>query len=102
MVKLNDRFEFSTTLDLSRFVVDGSQYSNESCGNQYVLHSVLVHSGSVYGGHYYAYIAPNPLQDNERWYKFDDDMVTVVSKKQAVDAHFGGMMTHTHTHTHSY
>ena len=26
--------------------------------NKYLLHSVLVHSGGVNGGHYYAYIRP--------------------------------------------
>ena len=39
--------------------------------NLYKLHSVLVHSGGVHGGHYYAYIQP----DRKRWLKFDDERV---------------------------
>ncbi len=39
--------------------------------NQYRLHSVLVHSGGVHGGHYYAFIRP----DGRQWLKFDDDKV---------------------------
>ena len=37
--------------------------------NLYRLHSVLVHSGGVHGGHYYAFIRP----DGKQWLKFDDD-----------------------------
>lgn len=37
--------------------------------NQYRLHSVLVHSGGVHSGHYYAFIRP----DGRQWLKFDDD-----------------------------
>lgn len=39
----------------------------------YKLHSVLVHSGGVHGGHYYAYIRP----DGKQWLKFDDTAVTL-------------------------
>jgi hypothetical protein len=41
--------------------------------NLYRLHSVLVHSGGVHGGHYYAYIRP----DGKKWLKFDDTSVTL-------------------------
>ncbi|CAD6270085.1 unnamed protein product [Miscanthus lutarioriparius] len=44
-----------------------------SIRNLYTLHSVLVHSGGVHGGHYYAFIRPT-LSD--QWYKFDDERVT--------------------------
>ena len=40
--------------------------------NLYKLHSVLVHSGGVHGGHYYAYIRPATKQ----WLKFDDEKVS--------------------------
>ena len=36
---------------------------------RFKLHSVLVHSGGMHGGHYYSY---SRAQDN-RWLKFDDD-----------------------------
>ncbi|CAL5322110.1 unnamed protein product [Camellia sinensis] len=59
MVKINDRYEFPLQLDLDR--ENGKYLSSEadrSVRNLYTLHSVLVHSGGVHGGHYYAYIRP--------------------------------------------
>ena len=44
----------------------------------YQLYSVLVHSGSTGGGHYYAYINPSGHQ----WYKFDDERSWYHLKKQ--------------------
>lgn len=43
--------------------------------NRYILHSILVHSGDVHGGHYFAYIRPNGTD----WCKFNDDIVTQAS-----------------------
>lgn len=43
----------------------------------YSLYSVLVHSGSVAGGHYYAYI--KSFEDSH-WYRFNDSQVTKASE----------------------
>jgi ubiquitin carboxyl-terminal hydrolase 47 len=43
----------------------------------YELYSVLVHSGSAFGGHYYAYIKDLGAG---KWYKFNDATVTQVEK----------------------
>ena len=45
MIKINDKFEFTQTLDLDRFVADDSPDHNSTSGvaNTYCLHSVLVH-----------------------------------------------------------
>uniref|UniRef100_A0A7S3E714 Ubiquitinyl hydrolase 1 n=1 Tax=Rhodosorus marinus TaxID=101924 RepID=A0A7S3E714_9RHOD len=81
-VKINDWYEFGNEIDLTKYV-------EKSDGNDvYVLHSVLVHSGDVNGGHYYAFIRPNP-EDGEKWYKFDDEIVTEAKPKQALDDNFG-------------
>lgn len=53
--------------------------------NLYRLHSVLVHSGGVHGGHYYAFIRPNSNQ----WYRFEDERVTKEDAKRAMDDQFG-------------
>ncbi|MBA0594472.1 hypothetical protein Gorai_011375, partial [Gossypium raimondii] len=50
-------------------------------------YSVLVHSGGVHGGHYYAYIRPT-LSD--QWYKFDDERVTKEDMKKALEEQYGG------------
>ncbi|CAK9213983.1 unnamed protein product [Sphagnum troendelagicum] len=88
MVKINDRYEFPLQLDLDR--EDGKYLSpdaDRSVQNHYTLHSVLVHSGGVHGGHYYAYIRPT-LSD--QWYKFDDERVTKEELRRALDEQYGG------------
>ncbi|KAL3523697.1 hypothetical protein ACH5RR_016531 [Cinchona calisaya] len=88
MVKINDRYEFPLQLDLDR--ENGKYLSPEAdrgVRNLYTLHSVLVHSGGVHGGHYYAYIRPT-LSD--QWFKFDDERVTKEDMKRALEEQFGG------------
>ncbi|XP_024515070.1 ubiquitin carboxyl-terminal hydrolase 12 [Selaginella moellendorffii] len=88
MVKINDRYEFPLELDLDR--EDGKYLSpdaDRSVRNLYTLHSVLVHSGGVHGGHYYAFIRPT-LSD--QWYKFDDERVTKEEVKRAFEEQYGG------------
>ncbi|XP_047962654.1 ubiquitin C-terminal hydrolase 12-like isoform X1 [Salvia hispanica] len=88
MVKINDRYEFPLELDLDR---DNGKYlspdADRSIRNLYILHSVLVHSGGVQGGHYYAFIRPK-LSD--LWYKFDDERVTKEDVERALEDQYGG------------
>ncbi|KAL6199593.1 hypothetical protein ACLB2K_029377 [Fragaria x ananassa] len=88
MVKINDRYEFPLQLDLDR---ENRKYlspeADRSVRNLYTLHSVLVHSGGVHGGHYYAFIRPT-LSD--QWYKFDDERVTKEDIKRALEEQYGG------------
>ncbi|KAL8036479.1 hypothetical protein ABFS82_12G158700 [Erythranthe guttata] len=88
MVKINDRYEFPLKLDLDR---DDGKYlspdADRSVRNLYMLHSVLVHSGGVNGGHYYAFIRPT-LSD--LWYKFDDERVTREDVKRVLEEQYGG------------
>ncbi|XP_009122271.2 ubiquitin carboxyl-terminal hydrolase 12 isoform X1 [Brassica rapa] len=88
MVKINDRYEFPLELDLDR---ENGKYlspdADRSVRNLYTLHSVLVHSGGVHGGHYYAFIRPT-LSD--QWYKFDDERVTKEDLKRALEEQYGG------------
>jgi len=88
MVKINDRYEFPESLDLD--AGDGKYLSpdaDRSVRNKYLLHSVLVHSGGVNGGHYYAYIRPE-LQG--QWFKFDDERVTREEASKALNDQYGG------------
>ncbi|MCO5571925.1 hypothetical protein L7F22_025676 [Adiantum nelumboides] len=88
MVKINDRYEFPLQLDLDR---ENGKYlspdADRSVRNLYTLHSVLVHSGGVHGGHYYAFIRPTL---SEQWYKFDDERVTKEKPKTALEEQYGG------------
>ncbi|KAL6782343.1 hypothetical protein ACKKBG_A06435 [Auxenochlorella protothecoides x Auxenochlorella symbiontica] len=87
MVKINDRYEFGEELDLD---VGDRKYLAASAArgvrNKYKLLAVLVHSGGVHGGHYYAYIRP----DGARWLKFDDERVEAAEADRAVRGNWGG------------
>jgi ubiquitin carboxyl-terminal hydrolase 7 len=61
--------------------------ADRSVRNKYLLHSVLVHSGGVNGGHYYAYIRPDL---RGKWFKFDDERVTKEEASKALDEQYGG------------
>eukprot|EP01061_Rhynchopus_euleeides_P001713 TRINITY_DN1124_c0_g2_i3.p1 TRINITY_DN1124_c0_g2~~TRINITY_DN1124_c0_g2_i3.p1 ORF type:complete len:843 (+),score=256.25 TRINITY_DN1124_c0_g2_i3:208-2529(+) len=55
----------------------------------------MVHSGSVVGGHYYAFIRPHAGDGSSsptegKWYCFDDSTVREATKQEAVDENFGG------------
>jgi len=84
LVKVNDRHEFPFSIDLGEFL-DASADRTES--HVYKLHGVLVHSGDLHGGHYFALIKP---EKDGRWFKFDDDRVTPVTDKEVLEDNYGG------------
>ena len=56
-LQVNDRYEFYDTIDLDR---EGGKYlapgADRNLRNTYKLLAVLVHSGGVHGGHYFAFV----------------------------------------------
>eukprot|EP01094_Clydonella_sp_ATCC50884_P014697 TRINITY_DN251_c0_g1_i2.p1 TRINITY_DN251_c0_g1~~TRINITY_DN251_c0_g1_i2.p1 ORF type:complete len:646 (-),score=258.72 TRINITY_DN251_c0_g1_i2:1803-3698(-) len=90
MCKINDKFIFPPEIDLEPYLAPDA---DRSVPSKYTLFSVLVHSGDVYGGHYYAFVKPTT---GPQWYKFDDDRVTKVTNEQAIDENFGGEIRTTH------
>lgn len=91
MIKVNDKHEFYEEIDLDRKDEDGnprylSSTADKTVSNKYKLLAVLVHSGGIHGGHYYAFIRP----DGQSWLKFDDETVTKATKEQALDDNWGG------------
>ncbi|KAG4101998.1 cysteine proteinase [Neocallimastix lanati (nom. inval.)] len=83
MVKINDRFEFPDRIDLSKYL---SKDADKSIKYVYRLHSVLVHSGNLHGGHYCAFIQPKL---DGKWFKFDDDRVVPATKESVFEENFG-------------
>jgi ubiquitin carboxyl-terminal hydrolase 7 len=87
MMKVNDRYEFPEIWDASPYLSEGADKSEPYI---YHLHGVLVHSGDLNAGHYYAFLKPDKEGD---FYKFDDDRVTRATKREALEENFGGDYT---------
>jgi ubiquitin carboxyl-terminal hydrolase 7 len=84
MMKVNDRHEFPDTFDASPYLSDDADKAESYI---YKLHGVLVHSGDLHAGHYYAFLKPHK---DGHWYRFDDDRVTRATEREALDDNFGG------------
>ena len=77
------------TAYLAKKESDLSEISRYLEGGEYVyeLFSVMVHSGSAHGGHYYAYICSF---EDRKWYKFNDSAVSAVSVEEVKSTYGGG------------
>ncbi|KAI5451946.1 ubiquitin-specific protease ubp15 [Naganishia albida] len=88
MCKINDRHEFPFEIDLKDFLdPESEEVKNPQI---YDLQAVLVHSGDLNGGHYFALIKP---EKEGRWFKYDDDRVTPVTDKEVLEDNYGGDMS---------
>ncbi|KAK7398289.1 ubiquitin-specific protease ubp15 [Neonectria punicea] len=84
MMKINDRYEFPETFDAAPYLSEDADMSEPWT---YQLHSVLVHSGDLNAGHYYAFLKPG----KDGWfYKYDDDKVTKATMREVLEENFGG------------
>ncbi|KAM3435866.1 hypothetical protein NHJ13734_005366 [Beauveria thailandica] len=84
MMKINDRYEFPDVFDAAPYLNDDADRSEPWT---YQLHGVLVHSGDLNAGHYYAFIKPN----KDGWfYKYDDDKVTKATLREVLEENYGG------------
>lgn len=84
MMKINDRYEFPDIFDAAPYL---SEDADRSESWSYQLHGVLVHSGDLNAGHYYAFLKPG----KDGWfYKYDDDKVTKATMREVLEENFGG------------
>ena len=103
--KINDRVPFPLILNCNKYLKEYKDiiYSetesenDENClndseekinnylkegNNVYELFSIVIHSGSANGGHYYAYIKSF---EDEDWYCFNDTSVSIIDKNDIKD-----------------
>ncbi|KAK3939543.1 ubiquitin carboxyl-terminal hydrolase [Diplogelasinospora grovesii] len=95
MMKINDRYEFPEEFDASLYL---DKEADRSESWEYQLHGVLVHSGDLNAGHYYAFLKPNK---EGWWYKYDDDKVTKATKREVLEDNFGGPFRTPNSHLRS-
>ncbi|KAI8933294.1 hypothetical protein NX059_009921 [Plenodomus lindquistii] len=93
MMKVNDRYEFPEVWDAAPYLSDAADRSESWV---YRLHGVLVHSGDLNAGHYYAFLKPTK---DGHFYKFDDDRVTRATLREALEENFGGDYAQTNGNT---
>eukprot|EP00051_Salpingoeca_urceolata_P006849 m.90590 g.90590 ORF g.90590 m.90590 type:complete len:1136 (+) comp15013_c1_seq2:388-3795(+) len=92
-IKLGDKVTFPMTLDMG-WVLDEDATGPPSADDPpseylYELYSIMIHSGSALGGHYFAYIRSF---DDGKWYCFNDSSVTEIAES-AIANTFGGTVT---------
>ena len=105
--KLNDLMEFPTNLNMEPYTKEGLERAereaklaekgetDENVGKlkypkeyyQYKLRGVVVHSGVADGGHYYSFIED---RENDKWFEFNDNIVSDFSSDDIPDECFGG------------
>ena len=87
IVKVGDKFEFPKEIDLSPFL---AKDANCEKSNLYQLFGVLVHSGGVGSGHYYAFLRTTT---EPQWFEFNDSNVYRATENKSIDDNFGGSQT---------
>jgi hypothetical protein len=83
-LKVNDRFEFPTELDMAPYTVSIDRDS------KYSLVGVLVHSGTAQSGHYYSFAKSRDSARQGKWLHFNDSLVEYYDPASLPDATFGG------------
>lgn len=93
MTKINDRHEFPEEFDATPYM---SAEADKSEPWIYQLYGVLVHSGDLNAGHYYAFLRP---RKDGPFFKFDDDKVIPATKHETLEENFGGEYANLHPNT---
>eukprot|EP01117_Protostelium_nocturnum_P007975 TRINITY_DN2842_c0_g2_i10.p1 TRINITY_DN2842_c0_g2~~TRINITY_DN2842_c0_g2_i10.p1 ORF type:complete len:2789 (-),score=856.42 TRINITY_DN2842_c0_g2_i10:989-9238(-) len=105
-VKVNDYFEFPTTLDMEPFTLEGLTRRENNAdlskvplseeemeAYTYELAGILVHEGTADGGHYYSFIKEREFADGRqrRWLHFNDSDVEYWDPKGIPNVGYGGI-----------
>ncbi len=94
-IKINDRYEFPMELDLYPYTKEGVRAKEEGHNDPeghhdmlYTLMGIVVHMGTANSGHYYSIIKERG--SNDRWFEFNDVLVTEFDPQDIPAECFGG------------
>jgi ubiquitin C-terminal hydrolase len=81
--KLSNTVTFPEVLDFKKYLKEPEEQTTDDEGlndksTKYELFSIMIHSGSATGGHYYAYIK---CFETDQWYNFNDERVTKLDRQ---------------------
>lgn len=76
--KVDSQVEFPFQIDLSKHCYDKSE------PQKYNLDGIIIHSGTVNGGHYYSFI-----KRGEEWFEYNDSTVKKIDEKYLKEKSFG-------------
>lgn len=104
-IKVNDAFEFPSTIDMAPYHVDW--LNDDFAASQpdiFELVGVLVHSGNAESGHYYSYVREQtPIPgEHQSWVEFNDADVSAFDFETIGDACYGGLSDQTSQFTQFY
>lgn len=98
-LKINDRCEFPTEIDMRAYSVEGIyEKEKRDMANipkrddnyyKYKLVGVLVHMGSADSGHYYSFIMDRTSKEH-KWHEFNDDVISKFTADDLDKECFGG------------
>jgi ubiquitin C-terminal hydrolase len=102
-IKLNDRFEFPTNLDMYSYTKEGQYFKRQDLSGaenqekkkapeyyQYELTGTVVHLGTANYGHYYSFLREQSERNSNDWYEFNDDVVSRFDHSNIANECFGG------------
>jgi ubiquitin carboxyl-terminal hydrolase 47 len=78
--KLSNKVSFPEKLSLDKYLIENNQNAHEQISEnniEYELFSIMIHSGSATGGHYYAYIK---CFETNQWLNFNDERVSKLDR----------------------
>ncbi|CAF0833958.1 unnamed protein product [Brachionus calyciflorus] len=79
--KIGSTVSFPEILNVKKYLPDRELENSDTY--EYELFSIMIHSGSASGGHYYAYIKSF---ENNQWYNFNDEKVSRIDNNDIIKA----------------
>ena len=115
-VKINDYCEFPMELDMFPYTQEGLSRKEKAAKKKrealekgeeapdedeeplkydkdyymFKLKGIVVHTGTADSGHYYSFIKDTTTQNGERWYEFNDNIVSDFEASEIANECFGG------------